>query len=246
MNQYREIAPLQPLAQKVEAIWCFENPTPDGGNKRILPDGCIDVIFDLTGKRNPVWVGTMTKPLIVPQTSATVLLGVRFRPGFAGLLLGGAIVDMVDRQVDASELGQKAVVALGERLVEIPKTEDRVKAVNQWLCEGFTVPGSTSASAMRALAVVAACSGGGLISGWAGTSDLGMRQLERLLKQQVGITPSEFRSLMRFRKAREIIDKTGSVGVETALEAGYFDQPHLIREFKRFSGLTPKEYLMSH
>jgi len=64
---------------------------------------------------------------------------------------------------------------------------------------------------------------------------------EKRFKHQVGTTPKHFSSLVRMRCAIDRYALKPSF-VEAALSAGYFDQPHFTREFKRFTGLTPREY----
>ena len=70
---------------------------------------------------------------------------------------------------------------------------------------------------------------------------IGRRQLERLFKLQVGVGPKEFASLARFGAALRRIDGA-TAWTDVAAAAGYADQAHFIRNFKRRSGLTPTEY----
>ncbi|MGZ3765633.1 MAG: helix-turn-helix domain-containing protein [Mucilaginibacter sp.] len=71
------------------------------------------------------------------------------------------------------------------------------------------------------------------------------RKLERLFHQEIGISPVKylqivrlhyFLSLMRSGHVKESLTLTG-------LESGYYDQSHLIHDFKRITGLTPTQYL---
>ena len=71
------------------------------------------------------------------------------------------------------------------------------------------------------------------------------RQLERLFRHWVGLSPKRFGQIMRVRGLREHMkqqNQTVSLA-DLAAEAGYVDQAHFNREFKQVAGLTPGQYL---
>ena len=74
---------------------------------------------------------------------------------------------------------------------------------------------------------------------------LSQRQLERMFKQWVGISPKHYSRLLRVNHARATLrNGSGTVRLsDAALNAGYFDQAHFNREFKQVVGLTPGQYL---
>ena len=62
----------------------------------------------------------------------------------------------------------------------------------------------------------------------------------------VGLTPRALARLLRMRRLLAEIDVQGQVGwAERAAELGWFDQAHLIRDFKRHTGVTPSQYLQA-
>ncbi len=70
------------------------------------------------------------------------------------------------------------------------------------------------------------------------------RRLQQVFSAEVGLTPRAFQRLARFRSALAAIDGAADVGwAAFALEHGYCDQSHLIREFREHAGLTPPEYV---
>ena len=62
----KECAPPAALAPYVECFWSrtASEPDPPGGTHRVLPDGCLDIIFS---ERGAVVVGAMTRPLLIPS-----------------------------------------------------------------------------------------------------------------------------------------------------------------------------------
>ena len=69
------------------------------------------------------------------------------------------------------------------------------------------------------------------------------KQLERMFRQHVGTTPKQFLRTLRFQKAIHIFAQKPEASLTTiSYMSGYFDQSHMIREFKLLSGLTPKQF----
>jgi len=68
--------------------------------------------------------------------------------------------------------------------------------------------------------------------------------LDRQFTEQVGLSPRTLARLLRMRRLLDDIDVHGSVGwADKAADLGWSDQAHLIRDFKRHTGVTPSEYL---
>ncbi|HEX6046863.1 MAG TPA: helix-turn-helix domain-containing protein [Pyrinomonadaceae bacterium] len=73
---------------------------------------------------------------------------------------------------------------------------------------------------------------------------LSQRRFIQVFKAEVGLTPKLFSRIRRFQRTRSLIQQHTSLEWATlALNLGYFDQSHLIREFLEFSGLSPTDYL---
>ena len=92
---YREWAVGEPLRRYVWCTWTAP-PSPAGPTEPVLPDGCIDIIWD--GARLFV-SGPDTGP-VLPETEGRQCVGIRFRPGMAPLFLGPPADDLLDRRVD--------------------------------------------------------------------------------------------------------------------------------------------------
>src|SRR4051812_34078087 len=93
---YREIAPPPPLASHVACLWWRTGAPP-----RVLPDGCIDLVW--TGA-DVIVAGPATRP-IVPRVPPNALkLGVRFRVGAAGVALGLPAGELLDSSATPSDI----------------------------------------------------------------------------------------------------------------------------------------------
>jgi len=76
---------------------------------------------------------------------------------------------------------------------------------------------------------------------------LSQRRFIQVFKTEVGMTPKLFSRIQRFQQTRTLIQQNPLPHwAALALDLGYFDQSHLIREFLEFSGLSPTDYLNRH
>ena len=72
---------------------------------------------------------------------------------------------------------------------------------------------------------------------------LSSRQFERRFRSAVGISPKLFCRMQRFQRVFPAMENTQSQWVDAAVNCGYYDQAHLIRDFREFSGTTPTALL---
>jgi transcriptional regulator GlxA family with amidase domain len=72
---------------------------------------------------------------------------------------------------------------------------------------------------------------------------ISQRQLERLYKIHVGISPKKYARLLRVEQARIAIKNAPTLSAaEIGNATGFYDQAHFIREFKSIIGMTPNDY----
>ncbi len=71
---------------------------------------------------------------------------------------------------------------------------------------------------------------------------LNYKYLERLFKQEVGLNPKMYCRIIRFNASILHYQKTSTPLTDLAYTAGYFDQMHFIKEVKRFTGLSPRQF----
>lgn len=139
-------------------------------------------------------------------------------------------------------LPPSAVEHLVEEVRQAPAAAGRVRALEQFLTARLR-PRSDRlvAAATRALRESRGCA---RIANLA--ADLGVSQdvLEKRFRRQVGATPKQFASILRFRRAVSVLRPGRDLGT-LALEAGYYDQAHFNRQFRFVTGSAPTALLTS-
>lgn len=227
---YAEIAPSAALRPWVECFWTRTEESPSSTEHRVLPDGCADLLFDLTDGEGAA-VGTMTRPLVLPPGDAHDFFGVRFRPGRAAAFLRIPLAEITDARVPLHEIwrdfGHGRVPDLAQLERELlrrldPDRDGRVDAAVQQIIDG--------ADRIETIA-----------------HDIGIsrQHLARQFLHHVGVSPKTFARVMRFRRMLDSIDGDAD-WADVAARHGYYDQSHLIGEFRELAGTTPASFHFSN
>ncbi|HEX8272340.1 MAG TPA: AraC family transcriptional regulator [Longimicrobiaceae bacterium] len=255
---YREHAPPPELAGRVECVWTLRSRgrLPAAVLNRVLPDGCADVIFAPgepplpgTGPHHRLRgyaVGAMLRPSSVWIAGEVDLLGVRFRPGGAAAFLAVPLGEITDAVVPLADAWGRDAAELEARVLEAPAAE-RVRLVEAALRRRLGAGRTPHPAVERASALIARSHGSIAVEALAAQAGTGRRQLERLFAEQVGLTPKAAARVARFRRLCGLLRARPEAGwSRLALECGYHDQAHMIREFRGFAGVTPGAYRREH
>ena len=241
---YAERPPSATLAPYVKCIWRFESESP-GKPDRIVPDGRPELIvhyrapyaeITATGRKiiqpRVLFAGQVATPLRVRATGASGVIGVRFHPHGARAFIGTPMREYTDRRV-ALDAGLAEAAASGSE-----------EAVERFVAERIAASRhEPDALVTRAVERIENASGSVEIEDLLREAGIGRRQLERRFGDAVGIGPALLASIVRFRRVFDVIERGGPrPWTEAALAAGYYDQSHFIREFRRFVGCTPSDF----
>ncbi len=250
--QYREFKPVPALSAYVECFWLLEGyAAPAAAPERLLPDGCVELIvnlgerfreFDATGRSalQPAClvVGQMTRPVLVAPTGAVELLGIRFAPGGTLPFLPVPPGELTDRITPLADLAKALERELGEALERLDLWRERLACVENILLRRLCAVNMRH-SLQPALAQLV--KSGGQISVDRLAADIGLsnRQLERRFIREVGLGPKLLSRILRFQQVFRAVEAASADWADLAVACGYYDQAHLIRDFRQFAGQTP-------
>jgi methylphosphotriester-DNA--protein-cysteine methyltransferase len=249
--EYAEFAPRAALRDFVHCLWMFSAPE-DAAPQPIAPDGRPELIvhtrksYDEVGdgaartQAPVIFAGQLTKPLTLAAQADVLVFGVRFRPDGARGFLGFDLDAATDKRIDlAVEHGDAVIAALRGALRAESRVEARLALIEDYVETRIAASGRSVDAIVRA-AVTA------LLAGEEpATAEISERQLQRRFKAEVGVSPRELQSVLRFRRVFDEIDRPGPPGwVEAALAAGYFDQPQMARDFRRYLGMSSRHWAM--
>jgi AraC-like DNA-binding protein len=159
-------------------------------------------------------------------------------------LLRVPLHEIANRTVDLVDLLGRDADELVERLAGLPGWEERFALLDATLgarlLEART-PSPSIAWALRRLRTT-----GGAVSVRELAEELGCsrRHLVAGFREQVGLPPKRVARILRFERVlSRLADEGGDRLGEIAADCGYYDQPHLNRDFRQFAGASPGEWL---
>jgi AraC-like DNA-binding protein len=217
---YREWEPEPALAGRVACLWSRTAEAADVA--RIVPDGCVDIIW---GPDGPQVAGPDTGPHLTTLSPGDTYLGIRFRPGGLGDVLGVPASALRDLRVPLADLPAMPGLtpetmrhAVAVRLRETPEPDRARDAIARALRVGTSVTDVA----------------------W----DLGLseRQLHRRCLTAFGYGPKTLQRVLRFRRALDLAG-SGARLADVAARAGYADQAHMANEVRRLAGVPMRELI---
>ncbi len=244
-ERYAEFPPPPSLAPWVKVVWTYANPAPSDTVQRIAPDGCPELILDVGSPyeeegQDGVWrlqptalfAGQMTRPIAIRPVGPVELVAVRFHPDGARDWLGAALSTATDGRLDMVERLKGVMPPPGDPEAQAKAMTDRLEAHR--LQQGWTVDPIVRAAVESLMEDAPVLN----------RSPAEQRALQRRFLDRIGVSPRMLRSVMRFRRVFDHVQpgEESSGWLEAGLGAGYFDQPQMARDFRRFLGCTATEW----
>ncbi len=255
---YHELPPAPSLRHLVRCYWFLTGQADDGQpGDPALPDGSPELIINLadpflavgTGvapvaQPGTMLVGQITGPFVVRPTGRIDLVAIRLE-AHAGYLFTDDLAAITDRWIGPSELDPDLVGPLPDRLRAANGPEARAAVLDGHLAG--MLPRARIPDPKVALAVRAIRDAHGAITLNRLTRDLGTttRTLQRLFARQVGLSPKLLARIVRFHRVFSAWRTDPRSLAQVAAECGYFDQSHLVHDFRAFAGAAPAAFLAS-
>jgi AraC-like DNA-binding protein len=225
---YRERAALIPGAQ----VW---TRTALGGEFRILPDGCMDLLLTddeliVAGPDSQAWTG-------VADDRGTQYAGLRFAPGSAPDFLGVPARELLNQRVPLSDLWSPTKSRqLRDRILTAPSASE---ALDSEVAKLAATPADGLALQVLRSVRAGLLRGTAGVSRLAGTVGLSERQLHRRCLDAFGYGPKMLDRVLWMNVALDQA-RTGISLADVAVRHGYADQAHFTRDVKALTGLPPR------
>lgn len=266
--RYAEFPPDPRLAHVVRCHWVFEagraaSATGPAPTDTVVPDGHPELIFHYGDRFSAaigvdaaaaalrpqplhLFAGQLTRPLTLRGDGAAGMLGVRFQP-WGARMLGLPAAETTDRWIGLDDLPDRRFAAVGDDVSAARDDPARIALIERALLErigrGDWTPDPI---AMRLVARLRAARSPLRQRTLATEWGLSERQLERRIGDAIGVAPKQLASILRFRALFDALQASPRPRwLDAALEAGYFDQAHMIRDFRRFAGAPPRAFVAS-
>jgi AraC-like DNA-binding protein len=250
--RYLELAPTPPLDELVHCIWFLTGNGTEPAQP-VVPDGRVELIIhrgepfsriEASGIARPqaaaLVAGQLTSPIQLSPGGPVDVVGVRFRSAGARAVVGLPLDELAGRVEALHEIRPGLAAALQRAVSRERSPAACAIAVSRVL---RSVVGEAPPRLVRAAVVALGAIRPRSIEAIARDLGTTARTLERRITLEVGLSPKLLQRVLRFRRAFRMLDGTspGRWG-PVAAAAGYYDQAHMIRDFRSFAGAAPTAF----
>ena len=218
------------------------------GNVQIVPDGCVDIVFKIKG--NNVEAKCYGSPLELKDRNyvdflenGSEVFGVRFLPNNIIMPGGYKISEFTNNKIDLDKLLKNG----SEFIEEICESDDfntQVSIFLKYYLEEFNKSFTmTTKNHITSYMINEIVKKRGAIRIEKLSDDIGYssRHINKIFNDNVGMSPKMFCKIMRFQGVLSEFTRKQKL-TDIADIMGFFDQSHLVKEFKQFIGITPKRF----
>jgi AraC-like DNA-binding protein len=254
---YQESKPTLSLAGYIKCFWSIGHDAIDSSPPEpVLPDGCPEIVFNFAERFQrlhsngevetqaaAIVSGQIKSRILIRPTAAVDLFGVRFQPAGAFAFFRLPLSELTDRVDSLLDVAGPAVSSLDQMMRDAGSFTERISIFESAMLKSLSTVSQTDPIADAATRMIVDSSGRMPVKMLTGHFGITERKLERAFNRSVGISAKLFSRIVRFQNVvRQIEAAESSDLLDTALEFGYYDQSHLIRDFNEFAGTSPLSY----
>lgn len=255
---YQTYEPHPDLKSLVKHYWTLEVPVNMANKRqRIIPDGCMDMIFTLgddikryvsesetVAQPRTMILGQITKPFYIKPTGYVNTFAVRFYPYGLANFVSTPMGDLTNKETALSLLfGKKVSEELEKSISEAKDTPTRITVIETFLFKMLNNQTSIDNIVKTTLDILFLERGNGSIKAALKNDSAKRRQLERKFVKQVGMSPKQLGKVIRLQSAlKAMLESKPESLAKVAYGSDYYDQAHFTRDFKELTGTTPKDF----
>lgn len=224
--------------------------------ERVLPTAGVDLMVnlfedefrtyhgadlsDIRRVRGAVLGGAHAVPTVIDTREMRCMVSVMFETGGAVPFFSVPLSEATDRLVELEDVWGREGTVLRERLLEAPTADGKLDVVENALLAHLGV--SADSDPVVAYAAAALQRGAAVFEV---TSDVGLlpKTLVRRFRDQIGLTPKRYGRVHRLQRVLSAAAASTEIDwARLAVEHGYYDQSHLVNDFRDLAGVTPTAY----
>jgi len=252
--------PSYPLNRFIQSFYYYKDYYPSHRIERLLPDGNVQIIFELTGRpryiynnntleeiqacRNVWFAGIWTKPITIPSGRDSEMIIVQFHKGKAYPFISETMHALTNIVVDAELVFKNDILYLTEKLKNAGSIDEKFQILEKNLFGFYLNNLYENPFIDFAISKIITKPAHWRIREIADRAGYSQKHIIKLFKDHVGLTPKEFLKIIRFQKVIEDIEKQKTINwASIAADCGFYDQSHFISDFRTYSGYTPADYM---
>jgi AraC-like DNA-binding protein len=228
-----QITPIAPLAHLVRHFLILESP----GNEKTLHYG-----VPLHPFPKSFAYGQVTRPHSIVSTGKLATFIVVLRPHALSYLTGLPAYTFTDTAIALQDIWGPKATLLEKQMINASDHRTRIEHIQAFLLQKITHLPSGNELIEHSLQQLEEQENLN-IEQLVRQLSIGRRTLERTFRTAIGVSPKQFAGIIRTQHFLKALSQTRTENItRLAYEFGYYDQSHLIRDFKTKTGITPGKY----
>lgn len=239
----------------INMIWRLSEQDFNQRREIILPKGTVEIIFNFSDKityfshasqtknnlPGVIINGINCKPVELIKTGRLELLGIQLNSIGLKALFNIPAKELTNNVYEGKLICQD-LDTLADQLYCSQAFKNQVNIILKWFQKKVSVwEGNHSVKRAQRLHSIE-CDDSINVKKLCEVICLSERHLRRFSSEWIGMKPEKFIQYKKYLNALHFFHSSKNKLRDIALEAGYYDQPHFIREFKSFTGMTPRQY----
>jgi AraC-like DNA-binding protein len=249
--------PHNELTEFIKRYWTLEGEKENTPLKNtIVPDGTMKLIFHYgdTYKHHSksgkiiilpkcFLIGQLTKPYVIEPLGVTGSFVVQFKPNGFLPFTSIPIKEMENTAIPLDKLFGERGKNLGERILNANSTYERIQIIETFLLNELADKKTIDNIVKSTIETIFNSNGRFSVSEFSKSTNINRRQLARKFSSAIGLSPKQLAKTIRIQTTlKALLNNKHTSLTDLAYENEYFDQAHFIKDFKEFTGLTPKEF----
>lgn len=223
--------------------------------QRVFPTGSISLVFhygspskfkekeaDEYIEPNLIICGQQTFYYDLSLSGKTGMIIIAFKPYGANTFFNFPVSNLLNRNLSMHDLYVNQSDELEDKLLNLKNNKERITLLENFLIDKIT-ENIYFERIKHATEIIKSSKGHVKIQTLAQEVCFGIKQFERVFSVHIGLNPKKYLSIVRFQNVMQMKQNNYNANyIQLAFDNGYYDQSHFIRDFKSFTGVTPRVF----
>jgi AraC-like DNA-binding protein len=245
------------LTEFVKRYWTLEGEKENTPLiNTIIPDGTMKLIFhygdtykhhsksgEITILPKCFLIGQLTEPYVIEPIGITGSFVVQFKPNGFLPFATIPIKEMENTAVPLEKLFGQNGINIEQKILNANSTAERIQIIENFLVNIISERKAIDNIVNATVETILKANGQFSVTEFSENNNINRRQLARKFSSAIGLSPKQLAKTIRIQTAlKALLNNEQTSLTDLAYENEYFDQAHFIKDFKEFTGLTPKEF----
>ncbi len=254
---YQEYTPHPQLEPFIKCFWSLDaEAEAQPAKQRVLPDGCMEMLFNYGDQYRQYLedgtvilqpkcfvFGQISKFLEIEPTGITGILSVRFHPDGLSPFIDIPVAQFDNRACSLDELFGNDGRVLSEEVLLADDHSKRIAIVERFFLDRLPGREMIDSITKSCVDMILQSKGQVMVTELADSMNITRRNMERKFISLIGMSPKQLSRVTRLQATIKMLRENRFTSLTSlAYENGYYDQAHFIKDFKDFTGISPKAF----